>query len=306
MSIFKSADGARAVESSYRDVLAHWPVPNEQRQFSTRAGDTFVVSCGPSSSPPVLLLQGSGATAAMWLNDVAVWAEAFRVHAVDVIGEPGLSAPTRPRFGSDAFAEWLDDVMDGLSLRAAAFVGVSLGGWLALDYAIRRPDRVTALVLLCPAGIGRQRVEFFFRALPLLILGRRGRSKVMRLLLGRSPVIWTMADGRIGKLSAMIGKHFRRRRDRLPVFSDDELRRLTMPVMLIVGGRDVMLDSLESKRRLEGSAVDVTTRFLPDAGHILRDQSAPIHDFLLKRVTGDRSPAQSPIHATDSRSRSRS
>ena len=38
------------------------------------------------------------------MGDVPTWARHFRVHAVDIIGEPGLSAPSRPPLGSPAYA----------------------------------------------------------------------------------------------------------------------------------------------------------------------------------------------------------
>lgn len=53
-----------------------------------------------------------------------------------------------------------------------------------------------------------------------------------------------------------------------------------MPVLLVVGGRDPMLDSAESHRRLERAVPRLTVRFLPDAGHILLDQTAPVLSFL--------------------------
>ena len=113
----------------------------------------------------------------MWMGDVAAWAAHFRVYAVDMIGEPGLSAPSRPPLASDAYALWLDDVMQALALTRASIVGVSLGGWLALDYATRRPARVEKVVLLCPGGVGHQKMSTVFKAGVLLMLGAWGRRK---------------------------------------------------------------------------------------------------------------------------------
>jgi len=285
-SIYKSEDGEREVQTRYREMLTHWPVANQHMRVPTREGDTFVVACGPESAPPLLLFQGSGANTAMWMGDVAAWAKDFRVYAVDMIGEPGLSGPSRPPLASDAYALWLDDVMQALSITRASFVGVSLGGWLALDYATRRPERVDRVVVLCPSGVGRQKKSFLFKAIPLLLLGRWGRRKAMEMVAGKPPADPSPASRYFAAFVSLIFTHFRPRRGTVPVFSDDALTRLTMPVMLIVGGRDVLLDSAESKRRLEQSAPHVTVRFLPDAGHILHGQAAPILEFLRHPTSG--------------------
>ena len=52
----------------------------------------------------------------MWMNDVRTFAGQFRVYAIDMIGEAGLSAPSRPPLASDAYAVWLDEVPQGLSV----------------------------------------------------------------------------------------------------------------------------------------------------------------------------------------------
>jgi pimeloyl-ACP methyl ester carboxylesterase len=149
----------------------------------TREGETFVVASGPREAPALLLLHGSGTNAAMWRGEVATWARDFRVYAVDVIGEPGLSAPSRPPWGSEAYAGWLDDVLAGLGHPSASIVGVSLGGWLAIDYATRRPGRVQRLVLLCPGGIGRQKWAVFLLVLLVLPFGQWGTRTALRLYL---------------------------------------------------------------------------------------------------------------------------
>jgi pimeloyl-ACP methyl ester carboxylesterase len=69
---------------------------------------------------------------------------------------------------------------------------------------------------------------------------------------------------------------------KFPIFSDDALRRLTMPVMAIVGGRDVLFDSAEIKRRLEQNVPHADVRSYPEAGHFISGQTAVIQEFLSK------------------------
>jgi pimeloyl-ACP methyl ester carboxylesterase len=273
--IYRSAAGQQAVEQRYRDYLERWQVPGESRQIATRQGQTFVIACGPDDAEPVVLLHGAGTNNTMWLDDAAQWSQTRRVYLVDVIGEPGLSAPSRPSLRSDAYAEWLDDVMDGLGIERAAFVGASLGGWLALDYAIRRTKRVERLALRAPGGAGRQRYGVIVAALFLMPLGERGRRITMQLALGPAPDLGDFFDYML-----LIQKHYRPRRDRLPVFSDDQLRSLTTPLYVIVGAHDRMLDAHDTARRVGRLVPHATVTVMPDAGHALTDDGDAIHRFL--------------------------
>jgi pimeloyl-ACP methyl ester carboxylesterase len=220
----------------------------------------------------------------MWMGDVAAWATQFRVFAVDIIGDAGLSAPPRPAFDSAAHALWLDDVLDGLSIERASFVGISLGGWLALDYATRRPERVAKLVVLAPAGVGRQKNVLLW-ALPLLMLGPWGRRRVTQRILGRAPAHPSRAQQAVADFMSLIFKNFRYRTVKLPVFSDEALRRLTMPALAILGGKDALIDSPGVRQRLELNLPQVEIRYLPDTGHAIVNQTAPILDFLRGQQT---------------------
>ena len=93
--IFKSSEGERLVRERYQAFLHHWPVANEQLHIATTQGSTFVVVSGPKDAPPLLLLHGSAANSAMWMGDITILAGAFRVYCIDMIGEPGFSAPGR-------------------------------------------------------------------------------------------------------------------------------------------------------------------------------------------------------------------
>lgn len=273
-----------AVRERYLRFLDHWPVANERLKIATRQGETHVVACGEASAPPVVLLHGSAANSAMWMGDVAAWAADFRVFAVDVIGEPGLSAPSRPPLSSEAHALWLDDVMSSLSLDCASFVGISFGGWLALDYATRRPDRVQSLALMCPGGIGRQKIDIALKTIPLRFLGQWGAKKARELVLGPTPADIPPAARPFVDFIALIHENFRPRLVKMPIMSDAALKRLTMPVLAILGGKDVILDSAETRRRLEHTVPSAKIRYYPESGHMLSRQTGEISDFLRDAV----------------------
>ncbi|NKY97980.1 alpha/beta fold hydrolase [Nocardiopsis alborubida] len=275
-TIYTSPDGERELRAHYLRALEAWPVPADHLRVPTGQGETFVLACGPRDAPPVLLLHGSGANATAWSADAAELAGRARVYAVDVIGEPGLSAPARPPLDSDAHARWLEEVMDGLGLVDASVVGMSLGGWLALDLATRRPDRVRRLGLLCPGGLGRQRTGRILAGTALRVLGPWGRRRSVQAMTGLSADETRSALESVERTFA----HFRPRTETLPRFSDRALARLSMPVLAIVGERDAMFDSGQSARRLRESVPHAAVSVLPGVGHAVLGQGPAITAFL--------------------------
>ena len=284
--VFRSSADAPKVHSIYREVLAAWPVPKTELRLSTRQGETFVIACGQESAPPLVLLHGAQSNAAVWMFDVAVWSRFFRCYAVDTIGEAGFSAPVRPPLESDAHALWLDDVMRGLGLVKTSLVGVSLGGWLALDYGKRYPQRVERIALVCPAGIGRQK-NFLLKVAPLLLLGPWGARRIRKMVFGAPAGDAPPAARPLIELMRLIGHTIRPRLVKIPRLTAAELESLKMPMLAIVGGRDVLLDSAETRRRLAKHTPRAEVIFLPNARHAIFGQTHKILAFLLGRQISD-------------------
>ena len=82
--------------------------------------------------------------------------------------------PEHPGFGGSDEPAWFDtihdlayfylDLLDRLNLRDVFVVGSSIGGWLALEIAIRNCDRIAAVALASPAGLyvpGLRRGDIF-------------------------------------------------------------------------------------------------------------------------------------------------
>jgi len=285
-AIYKSAEGERLVRERYLEFLSHWPVPHRRQCVPTREGETFVIDSGDAGGPVLVLMHGSGFNSVTWMGDVATWSARCRVLAVDVIGEPGLSAPTRPPYDCDRHALWLDDVLTALGVERASLAGISLGGWLALDYALRRPHRVESLVLLAPGGIGRPRLRaaaLWLTVLPLLLLGDWGRRKALDRILSRSPRQPQSREATaVADFLTLIFRHYRPRTAPVPLVSDAQLQGLAMPVLLIVGGRDAMLDPEETRRRVAANLPHAEIRYLRDVGHAVIGQAEPVLAFLMR------------------------
>jgi pimeloyl-ACP methyl ester carboxylesterase len=118
------------------------------------------------SGNPVLLLHGLGASHFDWdLLGPELVSAGYQTIAPDL---PGHGESYKPRRGEmyhvenvfDTFVEWIDSLELGQPL---TLVGHSLGGYLAIEYALRHPDDVRGLVLIAPFYTQRQ-LSYLVRA----------------------------------------------------------------------------------------------------------------------------------------------
>jgi pimeloyl-ACP methyl ester carboxylesterase len=109
-----------------------------------------VLAAGPLDAPPLLLLHGLGATKASFLPTLADLSRDFRVYACDLLGF-GDSAKPVASYDAPWFAARVRDLLDALGIGTAGLIGNSMGGRIAIETALRHPDRVRGIVLLCPA-----------------------------------------------------------------------------------------------------------------------------------------------------------
>jgi pimeloyl-ACP methyl ester carboxylesterase len=95
-----------------------------------------------------------------------------------VIGDVGRSVCTKSIENADDLVNWLDELFSALELGDNInLMGVSHGGWLTTQYALRFPKRLRKIVLLAPgATVLRTRLEFYLRG-ALVLTGRRYFAK---------------------------------------------------------------------------------------------------------------------------------
>lgn len=108
--------------------------------------------------PPVVLLHGYGDTADCWRRILPALQRTRRVVAIDTppFGRSGIP----PAHLAEDLIGWHEDffpaLFDELGIGSAALVGHSMGGAMALTFALEQPARVERLALIAPAGLGDQ------------------------------------------------------------------------------------------------------------------------------------------------------
>ena len=237
---------------------------------------------GPARGAPLVLVHGLGGCAANWV-DVAPRLAATRRVLVPELPGHGLSTPLPAVPNLAVFADRVAAVAEREQLLPAAFVGHSLGGVVALRLALRRPDAVSALVLVNGAGISSttRRARYGLRILG--IIGPRRFVAPWADSVAGSPFLryavfgrWGAADPLILSTEAVDGflEGTRLTSDSVSaaraVVADDvrqELGDLRCPTLILWGARDNQLplvDGFEFARRL-----DAPLRAIADCGHLL-------------------------------------
>lgn len=173
------------------------------------------------------------------------------------------------------------EVFQQLGVAQPILVGLSLGGWLALNYATHFPNDVKGLLLISPGGVGRNR-NILLWALPYLLLGQWGVKRFYRRVLG--PLGDELEGTELSHFLQTIATHVNPRTEALPIVSDQQLAALPCPVLLLIGGQDLMLYPEEIRARLKRNLRHYEEVYLAEAGHYLGDQSVAIDRFLASLV----------------------
>jgi len=273
---FKSAKGEAKYMAAYEASMKLWPVPYEDMYIANRFGHTHLAASGLPDAPALVLLHGFFFSLTMWSRNVADLSKHYRVYAVDVVGQPGKSIPDQPIRSRADFVEWLTAILDALSIGRAYLAGMSYGGWLTLNYAIGALDRVQKIVVLSPSASFLRNVrQLRLRGLPMMFFPTRflANSFARWLTLAenwRDPDIRPFMDCLVEQFYLGI-KHFRMQVETLSVrpvpFSDEELRSVAVPTLLLIGQQEVLYGPAAALERAQRLIPHLEGEIVPRAGH---------------------------------------
>lgn len=122
------------------------PMPAPARQGRAEVNGIKLSYGVYGEGPPLILLHGGAGNGDHWSGQLAALAAKFQVFVVDLRGHGRSTRDSKP-ISYELMADDLLALMDELELARAALVGWSDGGVVALDVAIRHPERVSQLVV---------------------------------------------------------------------------------------------------------------------------------------------------------------
>lgn len=243
-------------------------------------------------------IAGMGKLAERLQNDV-------RFVAPDQVGGFGFTDPAAPTpYGAQSRVDHFSDFADTMCLDKIHLVGNSQGAWVAARYAIQRPDRVKAMVLIGSGTIGKAMGLPFPQSPGLAALqGFDGTREAMRRMMSAlvqdpAAVSEALIDDRLasatrpGAAESMkrfaIGNNYL---ENDPVMVGNFDMRVTLPAVtkviptLFLWGEEDTFASPDIGRQLEKLLPDVRFIFVPKAGHQTQgDQPDLVADLVRKHI----------------------
>ncbi len=213
------------------------------------------------------LIHGVGDNLNIWYNQVPVFSKYFSVLAYDVRGH-GLSGLTEEVITTKILAEDLHSLLTALNIQETLLLGHSMGGRIAISFALKHPEMVRALVLCSCVGPG-PKAEDVLKTIE--DVKREGLEGVIKEKLNR-----TFSPGFIEKHPELIEKYRRilhktdvkaYLRFMQPLIQPEKtitdysyLNKISCPTMIIVGGNDPVCapaSGREAQQAIPGAKLEI-------------------------------------------------
>ena len=242
------------------------------------------------TGPVVILLHGLGGSGLNWAPNIAPLATKFRVIAPDQIGF-GKSDKPFINYRIGTYVDFLEELRKQLKIERAALVGNSMGGWIAVAYAVAYPDRVERLILVDAAGFAPPK-DFDLKTLYGLNPSTRAGIKAITTkvffnpLFSSDPFVDQALTLRVSAgdgytISSLI-QSIERRED----FIDDQVKSIKQPTLIIWGRQDGLVP-LSDAERFDREIPNSTLLVFDQCGHVPNfEKPAEFNATALKFLSG--------------------
>ncbi|WP_374175394.1 alpha/beta fold hydrolase [Flavobacterium tructae] len=281
--VFKTKSEKQLYVNSYDQALKLWDIPYTEENIPTTYGTAHIIISGVENGKDLVLLHGMDASSTMWYPNIKTLSKTHRIYAIDFIMEPGKSTLTTKPLSSEEIVLLYNEIFNHYKLKNIDLVGASRGGWIATLLATQKENSIDKIVLLSPAQTLKP-VDKVRKMTPALLLklfpNEKNFEKTLKIFSIHpekiSPVYkrqFYLANKYAKSNSSMLKMH---------PFSDDELKSITNPVLILIGDQD-LINSEKSLERAQKLLVNCTTKTINDAGHFLSiDQSKAVNEQVME------------------------
>ena len=245
-------------------------------------------SAGGSETAPIVLVHGFGGDLNTWLFNQTDLAETHAVYALDLPGH-GRSGKDVGAGDLATLSGALGAFLDALGIGRAHLVGHSLGGAVALELALGRPEAAASLTLIASAGLGPEINGAYIDG--FIAAGRRKEMKAVLQMLFADPqavgrdmveevLRYKRLDGVEAALRGIAGAVFPGGRQGTVLAG--RLSELAQPVQVIRGREDRILPPAQA----EGLPANVAVTMIENAGHMPQMEAAAEVNRLIRKIAG--------------------
>jgi len=275
VSSFTSEEGKEEFVRAYRDAMAALPKPQATMDIETAYGTVRVYYFTKEANrpqAPLLLLPGRSASTPMWEANLVGLLEERPVYTVDLLGEPGMSRQTAPIKTKEDQAKWLNQVITELGLDRVHLVGVSIGGWTAMNLARFYPERIASLSLLDPVFVFAPiPIKMVLASIPATVPGvpKAIREKMLSYISGGAE-----ADESV-PVAKLIESGMRNFKIRLPapdLFKEEDLAKINRPVLALIAENSTMHDAQKAVATGKKYVRNIQIEIWPGASHAINGE----------------------------------
>ena len=264
---FRSDASEKHFMQVFDAAMKHWP-DRSDLCVETDFGPTMASAAGNESStqalPPLVILQGGGSTIAPWAEFVRSWSRERRIIAIDTLWEAGRSVQLQPVGNGSQAAEWLEQVLAGLGVERAHIAGYSYGAWLALNHAAKAPSRILSVTAIEPiAAITPMPLRAWWRMIRMIFGGERSYRTYLQWTRGGSLPESSMLD----VLLSSRADYQQWGTPRPTRLTEAEWRSLSLPTLIVLGGRSGMVPTRKATETLHVVAPQAEVHVLPESSH---------------------------------------
>ncbi|MBT6422564.1 MAG: alpha/beta fold hydrolase [Porticoccaceae bacterium] len=165
-------------------------VPEGSYAHLSNGMDLHYLEFSPTNvdAPTAVFIHGSGPGASGWSNfkqNTEAFCQAgYRAIIIDIPGYGYTSKPTDAIYSLDFFTQYLDEFMVHKGINRAVLVGNSLGGAIAVGYALEHPDKVSHLILMATGGVEEREVYFATQGIQAMVKYPMGSPEFTKEVLG--------------------------------------------------------------------------------------------------------------------------
>lgn len=279
--ITKASASNAAYFKAYDETLKLWNVSFEELYIPTTNGIAHVIVSGPKNAEAVVLLHGMNASSTMWYPNIESLSKNHRVFAIDFILEAGKSYLYNDIESVEKVTDWYKEVLFVLELDSFHVIGASRGGWLAVNLALNNQKKIKSLILLSPAQTFtwiRPSKDLFKNIITLL---SSKEKQIAQSLESMSNNVTNISDVYLKQYKLGLEKNSENKFiTSMQPFSNDELKSLQMPVLVLIGDDDMINEkkTVEIANMLPKGKGEV----IQNAGHFLSiDQAETVNEKML-------------------------